>query len=202
MRSILAILGLTNIIMAFAVISQWDKLGKGAAKVMMFICLMLFPALWGTAVITHNLNTAKSVSFCESCHIMQPYVESLQVDDDEPLSAVHYQNNWIPQEEACYACHTTYTLFGGLKSKIAGLRHMYVYYIKGAPEKLKMYEQYQNSACLRCHGMSKKFKKTKKHHKTKKMMSQIMEGQKSCLARSCHELGHLIEDESDDDIIF
>ena len=31
-------------------------------------------------------------------------------------------------------------MFGNLKAKIGGLKHVYVYYIKGAPETLALYE--------------------------------------------------------------
>ena len=41
---------------------------------------------------------------------------SLTIDSSDHLAAAHYQNSRVPREQACYTCHTTYTMFGGAKS--------------------------------------------------------------------------------------
>ena len=68
-----------------------------------------------------------------SCHVMAPYHKSLLVDDKEFLPALHYQNNWVPREEACYTCHTNYAMFGGFRAKMHGLKHVYIHYLRTPP---------------------------------------------------------------------
>lgn len=196
MKLLLAILALVNITIIVVLLYEWRILSENTKKILAFICLGVFPAIWGSAVLYHDLQTTQRVSFCARCHVMTEYVESLKVDDDEPISAVHYQNNWVPQEKACYVCHTSYTMFGPIKTKINGLKHLYVYYIKGPPKKLKLYQKYQNRDCLRCHGTAKKYNKNKKHVRVKNLLVQLESGKRSCLENGCHDLAHLLE--SDD----
>jgi cytochrome c-type protein NapC len=69
------------------------------------------------------------------------------------LAAAHFQNHRVPADEACYTCHTNYAMFGGMKAKIGGLRHIYVYYLGKPPQPadIKLYEPYNNRECLHCH---------------------------------------------------
>ena len=55
---------------------------------------------------------------------MEAYGKSLRIDDPTYIPASHFQNNRIPRNEACYACHTNYAMFGGLKAKLGGLKHL------------------------------------------------------------------------------
>ena len=83
-----------------------------------------------------------------SCHVMEGFGRSLYIDDPSYVPAAHFQNNRIPRDQACYTCHTEYTLFGPVKSKLrGGLRHLYVQYIVGAPkpESIKLYDPFQKS---------------------------------------------------------
>lgn len=48
---------------------------------------------------------------------MAPYVHSLSFDDDEALSSVHYRNNYVAQETACYGCHTSYAMFAAISKR-------------------------------------------------------------------------------------
>ncbi|VAX16572.1 hypothetical protein MNBD_NITROSPINAE02-2149 [hydrothermal vent metagenome] len=199
MSLVLAVFGISNIIFLLAIVSQWRNLRGWTGKTVVFTGILVFPLLWGTIVASHNLEVGKETGFCAKCHVMTPYVDSLKVDDDEPLSAVHYQNNWVPKKYACYACHTQYTVFGPVKAKLSGLKHLYIYYFTDPPEKLKLYAPYENRECLRCHGPSKKFLEHKKHKRPKGLLRKIMNGDKSCMARGCHELGHLLASDLEDD---
>ena len=58
----------------------------------------------------------------------------------------------MPRDQACFTCHTNYTLFGDYKAKLRGLRHVYVNYIGTIPKQIKLYEPYNNRECLHCHG--------------------------------------------------
>ncbi len=56
---------------------------------------------------------ATSTKFCLSCHVMEDFGRSLYVDDPSYIPAMHFQNNRVPRDHACYTCHTDYTMFGG-----------------------------------------------------------------------------------------
>lgn len=180
-------------------ISEWHVLDGRARKFVALLCLGIFPVIWGLGLIRQNTVYAKSVEFCTKCHNMVEYVESLKVDDDEPLSGVHYQNNWVPQKTACYDCHTEYSMYGPLKAKFRGLKHVWVYYVTGAPKKLKLYNNYKNDDCLRCHGVAKGYLKDKDHRKDKKLLAQMEKGERSCLEKGCHDMGHLLASDIEDD---
>ncbi|MBI4666030.1 MAG: NapC/NirT family cytochrome c [Nitrospinae bacterium] len=179
---------------------EWGLLGGGARKLLAFISLGVFPLVWGAGVLGQGLEEAQKVAFCAQCHVMTDYVKSLEVDDDEPLSAFHYQNNLVPKEKACFACHTQYTMFGPIRAKLQGLSHLYVYYIKGAPAgKISLYSPYDNRECLRCHESSRKYQKLRMHNKPEEMFKKLADNKQSCLAKGCHDLAHLIEEEESDD---
>ncbi len=198
MTIILIFFALGNIVfISFMLIGEWRRLTVRAKKFLAFFTLGVFPLFWGLGVVSQDLERVKKVSFCAKCHVMTKYVESLNVDDDEPLSAIHFQNNWVPQEEACYACHTQYTMFGPVQAKLRGVKHLYVYYVKGAPEKIKLYEKYENRNCLRCHGVARNFIEALPHMLGDGLSDQIMDGRRSCLSSGCHDMGHLLASEED-----
>src|SRR5262249_41967727 len=63
----------------------------------------------GTVLV---LERSEKVQFCESCHLtMQRYVNDMRDSKSHSLAAVHFQNRYIPDDQ-CYACHTSYGLFG------------------------------------------------------------------------------------------
>ena len=88
---------------------------------------------------------------------MEPYGRSLLVDDPAYVPARHFQNNRVPRDDACFTCHTNYTLFGDYKAKLRGLRHVYVNYIGTIPKQIKLYDPYNNRECLHCHGGARTF---------------------------------------------
>jgi cytochrome c-type protein NapC len=116
-------------------------------KIVAFIALFILPiAALALGSVVH-LKEATSTGFCLSCHPMEAYGKSLRIDDPTFIPASHFQNNRIPRSEACYTCHTNYTMFGGVKAKLGGLRHLYIYYFKTVPAKLALYEPYNNREC-------------------------------------------------------
>jgi hypothetical protein len=42
------------------------------------------------------------------------------------IPAQHFQNHLVPPNQACYTCHTDYTMYGPLKDKLKGLRYLYM----------------------------------------------------------------------------
>src|SRR5678816_1390707 len=73
-----------------------------AGKIMAFMVLFILPILCLGAGFSVKLDQSKSTKFCLSCHIMEPYGKSLQVDDPMHLAAAHFQNHRVLADEACY----------------------------------------------------------------------------------------------------
>lgn len=161
-------------------------------KVLAFLSFFVLPILltWvGTSV---HLEHSKSTSFCLSCHVMEPYGQSLHIDDTSHIPAVHYQNNLAPRDEACFTCHTSYTMFGDLNAKLKGMRHVYIYYLGTVPEKIELYQPFQNRECLHCHNGSRRFEDQEFHQDIR---SELASNETSCLDchSDIHDVAHLAE---------
>ena len=88
---------------------------------------------------------------------MQRHGKSLFVDDKHALAAVHYQNRLVERDSICYSCHKDYALFGDVKAKLNGLRHVWAHYVAGVPASLALYQPYPNANCLHCHDDARRF---------------------------------------------
>lgn len=154
-------------------------------KILAFIALFILPIVTAALGTSIHLEQSKSTRFCLSCHVMEPYGKSLSIDDPTYLPAAHFQNKRIPREHACFTCHTNYTMFGDINSKIRGLRHVYVYYLKAPPEKIALYEPFENRECLHCHAGARSYEETTPH---KEMNEQLATNAMSCL--TCHNKIH------------
>jgi len=121
---------------------------------------------------------------------MEAYGKSLLFDDLTHIPAAHFQNHLVPPDEACYSCHTEYAMFGGLKVKLYGLKHLAIYYFgtPPAPENIKLYDPYNNRECLHCHLGARSFEEGAVHNADPATLPAIKSNQLSCL--SCHELTH------------
>jgi len=190
--AILVLLAIVNAALVWVLVKQWRPMNKLGRVAFGGFVLLFYPLGWTSAVAMKNLNSMKEVEFCESCHVMDAYVQSLHVDDDLSIPAIHYQNNWTPQKTACYDCHTSYSMFGPLKAKFNGLKHVWVNYITGPPEKIELYEPYANGDCLRCHGPSKSFLEGDFHVDD---LEAIQNNELSCLDADCHSTGHELPSE-------
>ena len=190
MDTFLFIMGLIDLGLLILLAKQWPVMTVTGRVALGGLTFAVFPLAWGFAVILHGLNSMKSVEFCNSCHVMEAYVASMKVDDPESIPAVHYLNNWVPQEQACYDCHSEYSMFGDIKAKFNGLKHVYVNFIGGPPSEIKLYQPYRNKDCLRCHGPAKRFLESEDHVDD---MEDIQSGELSCL--DCHDVGHVLAKE-------
>jgi cytochrome c-type protein NapC len=154
-------------------------------KILAFLAFLVLPLLATAMGLSAHIEHSKSTEFCLSCHVMEPYGKSLYVDDTAWLPAQHFQNNRIPRDHACFTCHTDYTMFGDAKAKLRGLRHVYVYYVGGIPEKIQLYEPYNNRECLHCHAGARSFEESDLH---KEMRADLGSNTTSCL--ECHDATH------------
>ena len=157
-------------------------------KIFAFVSLFVLPIFAGLMGASAHVEHSKSTTFCLSCHEMQQYGKSLVIDNLEYLPASHYQNIRVPREQACYTCHTDYTIFGGAKSKLRGLKHVYVHYLGTIPKEIKLYTPYHNRECLHCHAGARSFEDGATHNSDPGLIPSMKSNELSCL--SCHALTH------------
>jgi nitrate/TMAO reductase-like tetraheme cytochrome c subunit len=157
-------------------------------KVLAFLAFFIMPVLVTWVGTSEHIEHSKTTSFCLSCHVMEPYGRSLRIDDASYLPAYHYQNNLVPRDATCYTCHTTYTMFGGIKSKLQGMRHVYIYYLGTVPEKIQLYQPFQNRECLHCHDGARSFEEQEFHVDIR---AELASNETSCL--ECHGDTHDVQ---------
>ena len=160
-----------------------------SGKIIAFLGFFILPGLAAVTGVDHHLEESKSIDFCRSCHVMEPYIESLYIDDGKYIPANHFQNNRLPEDEACYSCHKEYVALGGVKAKIKAIRHLAIYYLGKTPEKIEMLKPYNNRECLQCHDGARTFEENPIHVA---MITDIKSNDMSCL--TCHQSIHNIEE--------
>jgi len=117
------------------------------------------------------------------------------VDDPSYIPAAHFQNHRVPPDEACYTCHTDYGLYGGVRAKLGGLRHIYIQYFGTAPrpEDIQLYKPYNNRECLHCHVGARSFEGNAVHTA---MRDQLISNEMSCISSGCHDTVHNVKEQS------
>lgn len=177
----------------------WVRLPRLAevhtGRVLLLVALLIMPlALMGIGV-TRSLDGSKQKEFCTSCHEMEVYDLSLQIDDPEYVPAHHYQNRMVPQDTACYTCHTDYTLYGDVSAKLNGLKHVWVHYFGDVPPpgEIALYNPYPNDNCLQCHRGARRFEKKASHNSDGVTLELLYSNQKSCVSSGCHDKIHDIK---------
>ena len=111
--AVAAVLAITLAIAGLVVAKPDVTVGR-AGKILAFLGLFILPVFAGLLGLGNHIERSKQTQFCLSCHIMEPYGRSLRVDDKSFIPAAHFQNNRVPRDEACYTCHTDYTLYTGV----------------------------------------------------------------------------------------
>ncbi len=164
--------------------------GERGGSILVFIGLLVSPALATYVVGESHLERAKQTSFCLSCHVMSDYDRSLHVDDALAIPATHFQNNRVPRDRACYTCHTDYTMFGGISAKLNGFRHLVVQYSGQSPDTVKLYSPYKNRECLQCHAGARTFEENEVHHMEPEQRGDLTAERLSCLTSGCHDAVH------------
>ena len=187
-KEVLAVLTLVTIALAALVALRPALTAARGGKVLAFLALLVLPLAMTALGLSSHMERSKSTEFCLSCHVMEPYGKSLRVDDAAFVPASHFQNNRVPPDRACFTCHTDYTMFGDAKAKLRGLRHVYVNYLAGPPEKIALYEPYNNRECLHCHAGARSFEESELHVDIR---DELRTNQTSCL--ECHDVVHEVD---------
>ncbi len=177
---------LAAIVVAFALYFAAPKLaGSVAGKLALLLGVVVTPGLAAVGGTSYAYTESSSTEFCVSCHEMEPHGRSLFADDPTVLPAVHYQKRLVDRDHACFACHTDYAMFGNLKAKANGLRHVWVHYF-GEPEgPFELYAPYPNANCLHCHDDARSYLESQGHQG---QFDALRANELSCL--KCHASGH------------
>lgn len=190
--------GLTGILIALIVLAIFlavflfvrPSVTAGATgKILAFVGLFILPVLCVSTGMSEHMQRSEQTTFCISCHAMEPYGRSLHVDDPNYLPAQHFQNHRVPADEACYACHADYTIYGPLKDKLRGVTRIYLQYISTPPKEITIPGGYNNNQCLHCHNGARNFEENPVH---KAIMDSIQSNQMSCISSGCHDTVHNI----------
>ncbi|MCC6555930.1 MAG: NapC/NirT family cytochrome c [Polyangiaceae bacterium] len=174
-------------VMLVAWLIRRPPLGPGA-KLWLFFGLGPLPiaaALMGNIA---NLEVSKERRFCDSCHVMNPYVRDAEDPHSRSLASLHSKNAWFGGE-SCYVCHADYGMFGTATTKIGGLRHVWDYYVNdwsSGSRRPELYKPYDDHTCMRCHPQSGD-RRPLAHEVHSRMMG---EGKVTCASKGCHGPPH------------
>ena len=159
-------------------------------KILAFVSLFVFPILSGSMGVSEHVERSKTTQFCTSCHVMNDYGKSLLIDDPSYIPAGHFQNNRVPRDSACYTCHTDYAMYGGFRAKLRGLRHVYAQYLGKIPDKVELYNPYNNRECLHCHSGARSFEEGATHNLEEGRLELMKSNKLSCMSTGCHSATH------------
>ena len=196
---ITAVTGLAALGLLLDLLVRPQRLRERSGRLLALVAALVLPAMTLAGAVSINMRKSTEVEFCLSCHEMEPYGASMQLDDDEALPAVHYQNRLVSRETACYDCHTDYTMYGTVSAKLNGLKHVYKHYLGEVPERIELYQPYDSAICLNCHAGAKSFTGNRDHRRKPGLLDSIASGAKGCLDSGCHAVVHLIWDDEEED---
>jgi hypothetical protein len=161
------------------------------------ICGRLPPTLGAAAVLLpiaayglaslFMLEDSKQVTFCGSCHLMQPIVASLE-NDGSSLAGIHYQRGLIPHDQACYVCHSGYGIWGTVDAKMAGLMHLVRTATGWYTLPLTLNGPFDIDSCLSCHAYAQSFRAVEAH-RDPDLQQQLLTRAISCTG-ACHPAAH------------
>jgi cytochrome c-type protein NapC len=154
-------------------------------KILAFVALFVLPTLCIGAGMSFHLQRSQQTAYCVSCHSMESHGQSLHVLNTNYIPAQHFQNHLVPPDQACYTCHTDYTMYGPLKGRIKGLRYIYMEYVSSPPKTIHLHGKYSNLQCLHCHTGMRSFDENSNHTA---IMGSLKTNQISCI--SCHDTIH------------
>jgi len=157
-------------------------------RVALLVAAALLPVSVSLAGLRGGVAESSRTRFCLNCHEMQDHGRSLFVENPKALAAVHYQNRLVDRDTACFSCHTDYAMFGDIKAKLNGLRHVSVHYFGKVPDRFALYQPYPNNNCLHCHEDGRRFLEAVPH---RPVLARLQSGETSCL--SCHNVAHDME---------
>ena len=168
---------------------------NAATKLWLMGGLGLFPlAAAGTGNV-QGFQVSTTVGFCNSCHVMGPYVRDAHDPKSESLAAIHSRNPHFGGN-SCYTCHEDYGMFGTAATKVQGMRHMWMYFTKyrtANPETadIRIYKPFPNSTCRQCHSTEAPGWLAEPEHQA--VLDDVRAGTTSCASDGCHGPAHAVK---------
>lgn len=183
---LIALVAFTILLAAFLLARPRVTAGA-AGKIVAFMALFILPVLCAGGGMYAHMQRSEQTRFCISCHAMQPYGRSLYVDNPNYIPAAHFQNHRVPADQACYACHADYAIYGPLADKLRGLKRIYMQYVSTPPANITIPGGFKNAQCLHCHLGARNFESNPIHQA---LMSSLVSNQMSCITSGCHDTIH------------
>ena len=182
---VLAVSVICIVLTVVVLVMHRERISAPFGKWWLLIIFFVLSPLAYLLNFSEAIEDSKKVDFCNSCHVMNGYVSDLRDPDSEYLASEHYQSRWI-NEDQCFTCHSDYGLFGNMKAKVSGIRHVWKYY-SGYETPVKIYGTYNNGICLRCHAPTEAFQDEGDHEDN---AADILSSKMSCLGMDCHVRPH------------
>jgi cytochrome c-type protein NapC len=113
-------------------------------KILAFVGLCILPTLCIGTGMSFHMQRSQQTAYCVSCHSMETHGESLHLLDTSYIPAQHFQNHLVPPDKACYTCHTDYAIYGPWKTRLKGLRYIYMQYLGTPPKTIHLAGTYSN----------------------------------------------------------
>ena len=187
LTGVLVSLVVLTIILAGVFLVRPSFTAGATGKILAFIGLCVLPTLCIATGMSFHMERSKQTAYCISCHSMETHGQSLYVLDKSYIPAQHFQNHLVQPNQACYTCHTDYTMYGPLKDKLKGLRYVYMEYVSSPPKVIHLDGTYKNSQCLHCHAGTRDFEANLNHMGP---MASLVSNQVSCISSGCHSTIH------------
>jgi nitrate/TMAO reductase-like tetraheme cytochrome c subunit len=196
---------LLGLALAFAAWLYWSiprLSAERGGRIILLLALLVLPLLLLPMGVARTLGASQSREFCNSCHEMGTYEQSLFYDDSEFVPANHFQKRLVPTDTACFACHTDYTLYGDVAAKLNGLKHVLIHFTGQVPDKgeIKLYAPYPNANCLKCHAGSRTFDGVAQHDSEEVKLDDLYSNRISCSNKGCHDSVHAIKEQDELDL--
>ena len=157
-------------------------------KILAFVGLCVLPVLCIGTGMSFHMQRSQQTSSCISCHSMASHGQSLHLEDPKYIPAQHFQNHLVPPDQACYTCHTDYTMYGPLKDRLKGLRYVYMEYVRHGAKNNPFKRQIQQPAmpALPC-GMPQTLRNISTQMPP---IGDLTSNRISCLSSGCHDMIH------------
>jgi cytochrome c-type protein NapC len=164
-------------------------------KLWLFLGLGVFPAITGASSTVGGMQATTHRHFCGSCHVMTAHFEDTLDPASQSLAARHSRNPFFGGK-SCYVCHADYGMYGYAMTKVAGMRHVYEYYLRGykdmpleqAKKVIRLLKPYDNTNCRQCHTTTLHDWRRVPDHESLK--AEVESNKVSCASAGCHGYAH------------
>lgn len=126
----------------------------GSTRVLLLLGLGVLPAGASLTGSLAAVRVSQKRAFCGSCHTMAPFAADAADPASTSLAALHSRNR-AHGSDSCNDCHRDYQTFGGVATKLAGMRHLWSALRRptdaGPP---RLYRPFRQDNCRQCHSGS------------------------------------------------